>query len=807
MKLKHFKILSLLALVAIFVTWTACQDDFSESDFLDQQATLAEQKASADHQRTLAEIQKQYELMLQLQDDAQAFETAMAELQNMLASALADSMTARQMDLLANTGLILTYSIEVQANGAPVEGIDVSVSGVAESASKGTETTGSDGIARFNDVLVGFNTINLSGTGYIDASVTVYLDYNQLIPYGAGGYTYFLQRTEYTVLPVYADGVLDNSATIKGKVEIETNLVNDGPEVAEGIEIVANFCDMFWGCIVPPADGFVIKYIFVNAGNFGTAVVDAGGNYSLTVPASQCCDGGAGGIELLIPTFQKDQILAVEEKNGKKGKGPEVDTIPVLFGPNANYDYDVPDVPGAIAEFPMPPSAAGEGFTFKFDLLPTSLGEWASTDWPQVNVVEQFEKEFNTKGDTTLVRYQAQLKTRGSGYSTSPDIAISGGKGTGAEMYASLRGFFTGIATSGGAGYDSLVTGTAWVYYEGVELKDYNWNDELDTLEFYVIDFDVKTTAVGKIPATLTLPENGDGIDSPFETNNNYRVIGWIVEYTGVDYPGVAPVKATSVVGVDCEVNELNMVDGGRGFTSVPTFTFSGGAKAATQATFEIWDFETKYYVDVDNSNVTAYTLLPSDIALDYDDIYVSSELDYGDPIGGLSNVSNVDDAVALLKLNSSGDIVWKVPAYTVMTKELTKKAPKVFVSKPTSYPAESSVYINDDGEIEFLYDISSGYGYQGPFDVTIVLPSISGLPGSGATIELTGGWYQPDGTFEWGHNYTVLSRGSGYLQNVNRYDQLGRTLPDPIYNVKPGDTYVENIHFGTGQRLEYDKK
>lgn len=737
-------------LIAIFVTWTACDDDFSESDFLDKQM------------------------------------------------ALADSTMARQLDVLEKMGLILTYSIQVQDNGTPVEGIDVSISGFAENASKGTKTTGSDGIVQFTDVLAGFTLINLSGTGYIDASVTVYLEPNQTFD-AAGGFTYVLQRNESSILPIYGDGILegDNTATIKGKITIETNLVNDVAEVPEGIEIAANFTDIFGEDIVGPANGYVSTYRFVNAGNFGMAVVDAGGNYSITVPAS-----GSGDIELLIPTFQKDQILAIGEKNGQK-VGPEIDTIPVLFGPEEVYDGNVPWVPGAKAEFPMPPSAGGEGFTFKFDPIATSLAEWTRN-----NPVEQFVRDYDDTGDTTLVKYQARLKSRGSGYSASPDIAISGGYGTGTEMFASLRGFFTGIATNGGSGYNPDVTGTANLYYEGVNV---NGND---TSDIFITSFSFATTTGGEIPASLTLPSSGTGFSIPFETEiysstYGYRVIDWKVTFTGV---GAPTTEAIAVVSVNCEVNALNMYDGGRGYTSAPTFTFSGGG-AASQATFEIWDFETYYYVDVDNSNVTEpYTLLPSDINLEYDiagsGSYIESNIYYGDPIYGLSNIINSwpwDVALNLVELNS-GDILWEVPTNKFITYYKTKEPPKVLVYNPISYPAVRYVNINSDGEVIDLstFGLSwpyNGIGYAGPFDVTIV-PTISG-PGSGATIELIGGFYQPDGTFEWGGTSTVISGGSGYLPEVNRYGQMDFSGSNNIFDVKPGDTYVRDFHFGIGQRLE----
>jgi hypothetical protein len=142
--------------------------------------------------------------------------------------------------------------------------------------------------------------------------------------------------------------------------------------------------------------------------------------------------------------------------------------------------------------------------------------------------------------------------------------------------------------------------------------------------------------------------------------------------------------------------------------------------------------------------------------------------------------------------------------------------------------------WVNTEGQIDNMATGNSGptwygEGYTSVFGITIS-PTISGAPGSGATISLLGFTTNAQtGEVTWGGSYKITNPGSGYLQSLNFpfetfLDGLGNILhevtrddvADPLWlmagrdsnlpggssncvTVYPGDTYEVDAYYGSG--------
>ncbi|MGK7393445.1 MAG: carboxypeptidase-like regulatory domain-containing protein [Candidatus Cyclobacteriaceae bacterium M3_2C_046] len=810
MKLKHFKLFVLMAVVAIFGV-TSCQDEFSEEDFLQLQADLAEQKASADHTRDLAEIAALHQNALALQDDQQAHTEAMQLLaqeidqamQIWMATEFDSIQDAEALDELRRNRLIFSYTVNVYEGGSPVEGVAVSINNQVQETTAGrtvADTTDASGSVTFNNVAVGTATVRLSKDGYIPASYQV--DFYLSGATGDDAANEF--RTEYSDVPLFAlSSEGSSTGTIRGRVTVETNLTNETPEVPEGIMIRADFSDLSTSGMVQESDDIdVYNYVLQSSTNIGQAEVGEDGLFEMVVPASTA----GQRINLVIPTFTEDQVLAITEKEGEMVEA-QYDTIPVLFGPSVD-ESDIPEVSGAKAVFPEPTATGGTGLAFNVAKLAAGLGMWTDTN-------PLGENDYN--GGTAEVGYDYQLLTRGADYETSPTITLAGGEGTGAEILASLEGYFSSLTlTDAGEGYTASSNGWAYIYFDGI-------NDDGDTIQNYVNQVQITTDADGKVEAfglaDLWSSEGDPNNTNPILTHDygdeGYRVIKWYVE---VDGPGAPTTDATASVDVDMKIDAIKMYKGGSGYTSAPTVTFSGGG-ASEQATFEFSDFETHWVVSLDNTNSEGYTMLPADIYYEYfpedgdpdtdDDIYPVEA-------GEVQSSENIEEL-----LEVEGDsIAWKIPAKTYVTQTKSTEAPNFIVVDQTSFPAMMGVevtdgkvtdlfrYNNNDTNSDGYYD-AYGNGYGSPFSVQI-MPAFNGAPGSGAKIKLLFGDVFDSGEYQWDGDYEILNPGSGYLENLNvaskenfNTSSISSSGAGEYYvEVSPGETITVEINYGTGEQL-----
>lgn len=188
------------------------------------------------------------------------------------------------------------------------------------------------------------------------------------------------RQSQYTAnIALYS--LTSNTAIIKGKLEIETDLTNDETEyIAEGSIIYAYLSNI---------NGTSVEF---------AATVDANGNYEFIVPA----DNYGVSYELKYPTFELNQTIA---KNGDKGDPDFPETFPTiveintLFNPTGNA-ISIPWVPSIYAY--VNSTTTGETAVIDYiDVDPTDGSiidiDWASagseytTDSVDINIVSLFE--------------------------------------------------------------------------------------------------------------------------------------------------------------------------------------------------------------------------------------------------------------------------------------------------------------------------------------------------------------------------------------------------------------------------------
>ena len=240
---------------------------------------------------------------------------------------------------------------------------DVSVS-VVQDGTTISGTTNEQGVATFTDIEIG-------GSIPVTVSRENYTTVQRLVSVNV---TNFRQGQRTETIPVLS--LTENTGTITGRLEIETDVTNEDTEIVpEGTEVTA---------ILDIDDLNGINVIEI------TATTDANGFYELVVPAT------SNGInyELTYETLTLDQRIA---KNGNEGDPefpetiPSIDNISTVFNPRGSSS-DMPFVPALVATVPAPANGQraviidvdtfGDGVITNIDIDDTGSGYTGS----EVNV-------------------------------------------------------------------------------------------------------------------------------------------------------------------------------------------------------------------------------------------------------------------------------------------------------------------------------------------------------------------------------------------------------------------------------------
>lgn len=753
---KIFSILAMIALIAVVIV--ACKDNFNENDFLNLQAKLKTQQDTA--------------------------------------------KLNQQVKALNDAGELLSFTVQVVEDRTPLAGVDVTISNDV-SALTTKVTTDANGNAVFTKVRVGSNTLLLSKSGYITSTAVV--DFGTLTNpnyfttvSGANGTTNIIpmKQSRSVLLPLFATGGTGSTAKIQGKVTIETDLTNRTPEIPQGLTIRANYASGIAAAVKGNNGVDIVTYSFSAAG-VGVATVDnTTGLYSMTVPAT------AAGLtmSLLLPTIDANQKVAAINLDGKPiATGPQYRNVPTSFGPQVGFDNSIPSVPGAVVNFTPAPVAPGAGVKFNFTAAPRSLvasfGSWTM----------EYNDNFGNGqvGDGPTYAFQAgatqyELTNVGAGYTSAPTMTLTGGGATTqATMQATLGGVLKTLTLGvGGTGYVGPTVSVTMRYKDvgGSNINMYSFSAPI-------------TVSAGVITG-LTLPTIITGINGldparPFHTvdfGNGYGIQSFDVVISGGGGTG-----ATATATFANFVDGVKVTAIGDGYTSAPTITFSGGG-GTTQAVLQILEWRSKWNIAIDNSsNTSPYKILPNNI-------YMSAVHTNGQFYTESSVADQFNNSSTLYNelTVSGGQIVWANPTKSYITGNYMLQ-PTIVIEDFVTTPALAVADVNNDGTIGGITVNQYPVGYDSKVTMSIS-PTITGAPGSGATIELTNGTLNArTKEFQFDPNdYTIKQPGSGYLQDLNQQNQApvsggayafsGNTSN---FTIKTNDVQVFNFNYGTGKRKE----
>lgn len=692
-----------------------------------------------------------------------------------------DSIAISKLAVLNEAGELLSFSIQVLEDRKPLEGVKVRISNLNSSPSASTPlevVTNSDGIALFPKVKHGAFNVALAKENYLSVAALITVDYpivrdaeNNIIP---------VKISESAVLSMMTSNSAASSSTaiIKGKVTIESDLTNDRPEVPQNLTLRADLSGV--GFVGAQSSNTRVEDYFINEGNIGVATVNANGEYSMIVPAT--VEGQF--ISMIYPTIELNQKVAVDHLDGKEIT-PEYRSVPTEFGRFTAYD-EIPVIPGAHVKIVGTPVQPGTGLEFGFTPYPRSLGTWTR---------QSITSDFTNEGITYTIT------SRGSGYQSSPVFEFGSGANK-AIVKTSLRGIVKSINVSNvGAGYPANVT----------VMIAYRENGSLGLTP--VTTFDIATVN-GSIPSSIALPSSGTGFDSstPFFTDFNSAIPnrGFDVKEFVVIFTGAPTTMAAATVTVDCEIDGAMMANGGKGFTSNPGTPTVIGGDGGTGGLLTIKTFTSQWNVNIKNGG-SGFSILPRSVSFSY-----NNQAGSGTEFSMLDKFNSTNEITALLK-TVGGAVTFVDPTSSYRTVTFSESAPEAVISvslfEPVKLRASVEAALNSAAYGKVSIDIiQNGQGYAAPFGV-LVEPTVTGAPGSGAAFKLGVFNKLPTGEYVWTQSYTIISRGSGYLPNLNRVNEylisnpLSST-PQPFSGstsilVKSGSTVINDVKYGTGNRKE----
>jgi hypothetical protein len=764
--MKRILIFGLMAAI-VSLAIVSCKDDFNEEDFLRLQADLKLKQDSlmrSRDQTTLDEYSEQ---------------------------AVNEYIAA-----VNEAGDLLAVTMMVRENGVPVPGVTVSLTTSTPNAITAgraqaiqTGVTDASGNVLFDLVTIGSGTITFRKTGYVGSTATI--DFGApsaptqvSVPNGTGGtiikYLVPTKRFEEAIIPMYsATPGAGSTATISGRVIIENNTTNTTQEVPAGVVVRANLV----GLVNLIANPFISNFVFEDNSALGVATVAANGNYTMTVPATV-----AGlNVSLIIPNIEGTTQMAVNGYDNGTGtavalvNGPEYRDVPTSWGPQAPLGFGniVPPVAGAKLVFPAAP-AAGSGLTF--DYARVARGITAGT--VSSAAVQQIGGTFY------------RINSRGNYAAGSiPVVTITGGGGAGATASVNLRTYVSALTV--------VAAGSGYAVPSNVNINIIRVRQ--DDSEVSEASISIPVTGSGTLPATIDLTQFS-GISGFAPDNQNS--LGTDLKSLKITVTGGAGTGATVTGTFETEVQSVSILTPGTGYTTAPSFVFSGGGLndgSSDHADVQVVEFPVNWTVSPNNTTATDYSIMPS-----FSITYPNS------PLGAIAPETNIDSwspsgdfeattsLVARLTI-ASGDVVKREPGRTLRTVSQSGSQPTIIVTplvpinaRRTFTPANISTL---DGSITaFPGGGSNGDGYATPLTVSVV-PTITGAPGAGAVFALTTTFDAPSLEYQWTGAAPIMNPGSGYLSNLNQKAPEAAVFPSSPILVQPGKTYTADINYGTGNR------
>jgi hypothetical protein len=764
------KRISTLILLWAIVMVVSCKDDFNDEQFLQKQ--LDARKAQIDSANSLAERER------------------------LAADSLNEESIKDFIESLNQAGELLSLAIMVRENNTPLAGVTVTLTTASpiiissgRSEVMQSALTDTDGRAVFDKVTIGSGALKISKTGYLSATATVDfgkpeapISVSVIDPITKNEIKKFLppaKRFEEAILPIYSSSPgVGSTATITGRVTIENDVTNLTSEIPVGTIIKASFT----GLVTSPLKSFISDFAFEDNSSIGTATVSTDGTYSMTVPAT------AAGVpvDLIVPNIEGTSRMAVNSYDDGSGQavaltnGPEYKDVPTSWGPDAPTAFGniIPNVAGAKLVFPIPPPA-GSGLSFDYGAVPSGIGTGNITS-----------SETQQVGGTFY-----RIISRGTYANGSNPVVTVTGNGQGATAIAIMRTSVSTVSvTNPGAGY---LPGT-FLILNIVRVRQ-------DNSEEVIGNVSIAVTQGGTLPALINLSpfQNSPGFNNnPVSLATDTKLLKMTVTKDNPNDPG----NGAAVSGVfQTELQHLFVSNGGNGYTSPPTFTFTGGGLAngsVNHASVQVVSFPTHWFIAPNNTNASDYAIMPS-FVINYPPsplatIPSETNIEAWSLSGLLETTTPLMERLSL----SFGDVVKREPNRTLRTIGKSSSPPTINVIAEIPSQARRTLtedHISAQGSIESLPNGNSGNGYNSPVTVS-VQPTIAGAPGSGATISLTNNYNVVTGEYTWTGAYLITNPGSGYLRNLNRKSSQSPVFPTTIL-AQPRKTYTVDISYGTGNR------
>lgn len=773
-------------LLAMVMGISACSDEFNESEFIKEQADLAESKAAKDHERALAVIQAQLDATLAAITAQANVDTELAQLQALLnkeLEMLRESLSQKEDSLSAANylaayraaGLFTEFKVLVNnRDGEPLADAEVRVSSIPDAV-----TTGADGSAVFTDVVVGNNTLTVSSDAILDFRANVL--FNRLNLLSMGTSTIVEPATALLALNLFADmASSDEVGTISGTVTIETDLTNDTPEFPAGAVVSADLSNYLMTNNViafqdPNLGG--VNGMALTEGNLGVGEIDpTTGNYELKVPLA----GNSSSVNLIFPEIMADQTLAISERDGNDIPA-EIATVPTRFNLNVLAE-EVDDVIGFEVSV-NEPATLGSGFEMAFTPMAFDIYNFSSTNLTDING----QTRTFSNGFTSTAQVRFKLKSTGAGYTSTPSLRI----GSSTVGYGYLEGYLTSlnVEEDGSAyGNEQNVTLTAYAYFGGNQVINFGSKN-------------ITSQADGTLPETILIEEG----DFNF-TKNTRQIITQKIDSIGIVVTGVG---ADAVVRPNVNLSVYGFtIDNApdASYTTFPSLTFVGGG-ATTQAVLEITTYN-RYDMNISNSG-TGYTIEPSieitgsSVSGSQVSLYQSNQVEYYSksnqfPIGSVTLNSFIerDGAGGLTSQNDGYRAATDAGVYFEST-------PSIRINDLNAVQMVVNVAVNDPKEGDLTaFVLNTGDGYDANRTVTVT-PRIAGVGGSGFQWIFNDTFNNSTGEYSFNSN-EIVNNGAGYKQNLN-IDKKNPNTGSNIINVtiRRGETTNQNVDYGTGVRLE----
>ncbi|MFY0687615.1 MAG: hypothetical protein JXQ90_10650 [Cyclobacteriaceae bacterium] len=867
MKMKATKF-SLLGILSFLLIFTACQDDFTEEDLLRLQAELAETAATNDQARELA-------LLAQMQVDALALEEARAEnaadaqrLSDEIQRAYQeflfemdqmedDARREKALEMLTAAGLVNSYTIVVSGGDQVLDG---SIVTLANGMGTSTDTTDASGTVVFDMVPTGFSTISVSATNHLGLSYRVRFD-----PAQDNLQTVYIDGQNVTVVePNEASSIVrllnttagSQLATIKGRVyghsDLTTSETDDFPGVPVKAVLKTNFggeneSDLVtWNSANNSLQ--VQEIFFAEETGFGMDTTNAEGEYSMVVPAAP--DLYLDYRVTFPERFTLNQTLAAIVNDSAS-----IVSVAATYGPNVNLQ-STPQVYGYQVNVDNP-AATGTGYALSNILLVERDINDASEDWNTFfnNMGGNIGERVDLGGLQTIA---TPLVAPSGSFTATPSVTATGGTSTAVFKVENTWDITNSIDLSAGTAgrYNASVNvADVYIYVIGSFYAD---PSDIDTLRIdvgnVVSQADGSVTAVtgAYTPAgfwTWQLSDDAGGwfnywtesMDAfqpednvSFRVNSISAAVGNEAGYGQVADAAIAGPAATLAAGSSGSFDRIELYDAGDGFTSAPTFNYSGWT-GGTPPNFTINEFPIRYAFRVASNSDWSY--VPTDLEFTAKDYVTDVNTTQDTKFESVWNVLQSDSGNYLVQkdlaehLTISGgslDDFNDSTAYYV-TNDYLHESPTAVDPGSNLNPLQITGIQIDETNGRFTGVVIKTNEMDGYTSIPQISISPRTLASTSLAMDLSPSEafvFEKDIYENWNRDLRIDERskqienyfstggswyygsngsweGSGYNYYLNDYTGTGGSwgVDYDMNNLQPGEVYTRDMYYGSGER------